>query len=635
MKLIIPKWLPACFIIIISMLLFVPSLAQGASSSGTANITEWQVKWGSPSNSAQELEDIRSLEGWLQVDAKHPMPEPPKDISTVWLKVQLPSIHSPNLGVFIPDLYAQSMDVYLEDQKINETHRKYLIDSNKLLLPIHSEDSGKALFFKLDNQNHRFGINKGMVVGDYNELLIEFVKKNLSAFILGGAFIFIAIIMLICSIFLRKPQFSIFPIWMSLCFIILSIGYLLMFDSSYLFSIFSPYGEIFTRLFDISLFVLLCSLLFFFEKLFGPGAFSMIRRFRQFQVLYSAFCVIYMFVNVLSDYKYYKSYFFFSVTVLGYIMILELFLLIGVSILYTIRRNKDAIIFTIGFTFFALTGVGDLILFYLKSQNYEFILWEWGVVGFILSLIVLLGRRMASYYERMINYSKELEIYNHQMQRTEKMGIISELAASVAHEVRNPLQVTRGFLQMFNDKTDGKGREYLALAIEELDRASTIITDFLTFAKPQLEDITEFNVSTELKQIEGIILPLASLNGGEILMDIYPKLIIRGNAAKFKQALINIIKNSIESIQGQGQIQIKAYEDQEQVIIRIQDNGEGMEPRELAKLGEPYFSTKTKGTGLGLMVTFRIIEAMQGEIQFTSKKGVGTEAAIRFPSVSI
>jgi two-component system sporulation sensor kinase B len=525
------------------------------------------------------------------------------------------------------------MEVYLEGQKIHESHRKYLIDANKLLLPVRPEDSGKVLYFKLDNQNHRFGINKGMVLGDYNELLIEFVKKDLSGFILGGAFIFIAIIMLICSIFLRKPQFSIFSLWVSLCFIILSIGYLLMCYSSYLYSIFSPYGVLFSRLFDISLFVLLCSLLIFFEKLFGSGTFSIIRRFRQFQVLYTFFCTIFLIINLLSDFKFNKSYFFFSVTVLGFIMILEFFLLIGVSIVYTIKRNKDAIIFTIGFAFFALTGVGDLILFYLKSQNYEFILWEWGVVGFILSLIVLLGRRMANYYERMINYTKELEIYNHQMQRSEKMEIISELAASVAHEVRNPLQVTRGFLQLFNDKADDKGREYLGLAIDELDRASNIITDFLTYAKPQLEDITELNVSNELRQIEGIILPLASLNGGEILMDVYPKLVIRGNASKFKQALINIIKNSIESIQSHGQIRIKAYEDKEHVIIRIQDNGEGMEPRELLKLGEPYFSTKTKGTGLGLMVTFRIIETMQGEIKFTSEKGVGTEAVIRFPSV--
>jgi two-component system sporulation sensor kinase B len=314
-------------------------------------------------------------------------------------------------------------------------------------------------------------------------------------------------------------------------------------------------------------------------------------------------------------------------------MILEFLLLITVSVVYTIKKNKDAIIFAIGFSFFAFSGVADLILYYLKSQNHEFILWQWGVVGFIISLIVLLGRRIVSYYELMINYSKELVIYNHQLQRSEKMEIISELAASVAHEVRNPLQVTRGFLQLFNEKTDDKGREYLGLAIEELDRASNIITDFLTFAKPQLEDITELNVSNELRQIEGIILPLASLNGGEILMDVYPKLVIRGNAAKFKQALINIIKNSIESIQSHGQIQIKAYEDKEQVIIRIQDNGEGMGPIELVKLGEPYFSTKKKGTGLGLMVTFRIIEAMQGEIHFSSEKGVGTEAVIRFPSI--
>jgi two-component system, sporulation sensor kinase B len=138
MKLVIPKCLSVCLILIISMLLFVPSMAQGASSSEMDTITEWQVKWGSPSNSDHGLEDIRVLDGWLQVDAKNPMPEPPKEVSTMWLKVQLPSIHSPNVGVFIPELNAQSMEVYLEGQKIHESHRKYLIDANKLLLPVSS-----------------------------------------------------------------------------------------------------------------------------------------------------------------------------------------------------------------------------------------------------------------------------------------------------------------------------------------------------------------------------------------------------------------------------------------------------------------------------------------------------------------
>ncbi|WP_374021028.1 HAMP domain-containing sensor histidine kinase [Paenibacillus thiaminolyticus] len=214
------------------------------------------------------------------------------------------------------------------------------------------------------------------------------------------------------------------------------------------------------------------------------------------------------------------------------------------------------------------------------------------------------------------------------------MEILSELAASVAHEVRNPLQVTRGFLQLLGGKTGTKEQEYLNLALTELDRASEIITDFLTFAKPELDEIHILDVADELRHIEGILMPMATMHGGTIELDASPELRIQGNSSKFKQAFINMIKNSIEAFTEKGLIRVKAYERNEQVIIWIEDNGIGMDEEELKRLGEPYFSNKTKGTGLGLMVTFRIIEVMQGKMDIKSEKGVGTVITVSFPSVS-
>lgn len=181
-------------------------------------------------------------------------------------------------------------------------------------------------------------------------------------------------------------------------------------------------------------------------------------------------------------------------------------------------------------------------------------------------------------------------------------------------------------------KAKAAEREYLDLALVELDRASGIITDFLTFAKPEFGKDTVLQISDEFKYIEGILAPLAHLHGGKITVDIPEDLAVRGNSSKFKQAFINIIKNSIEALQEEGVIQIHCYQKQGRVYIHVVDNGEGMGEDVLARLGEPYFSNKTKGTGLGLMVTFRIIEAMDGSIQFTSKKGVGTDAVITLPA---
>jgi signal transduction histidine kinase len=398
---------------------------------------------------------------------------------------------------------------------------------------------------------------------------------------------------------------------------------------------FTNYGNLFSALFDVSLALFLPALTYFFEKIFDDGKYKLIRWFRKFQVLYSIFSITFMLINLLSDYRFNKAYFFGSVTVLGFIMISQFILIIGLSIILVLRGNKEAVIFSSGFALLAFMSTLDLIYFYASSQEYQFSLWKWGVVGFIIALIVILGRRFAINQEHMINYSKELEFYNHQLQLSEKMEIISSLAASVAHEVRNPLQVTRGFLQLIAARTDDKNKEYMGIAIEELDRASVIITDFLTFAKPQLDDLVDLNVSKEINQIEGIIVPLATLHGGRITVSVPNDLYIKGNSSKLKQVLINIIKNSIEAFQVDGQIHIWAYDKNDEVYIHIKDNGEGIEPAQLIKLGEPYYSTKSKGTGLGLMITFRIIEIMKGHIEFQSQRYIGTEVIIRFPSITV
>ena len=116
----------------------------------------------------------------------------------------------------------------------------------------------------------------------------------------------------------------------------------------------------------------------------------------------------------------------------------------------------------------------------------------------------------------------------------------------------------------------------MRIALEELDRASGIITDFLTFAKPEFDHIISLNISDEFDHIEGILVPMANLEGGKITTDIPPNIHIRGNSSKFKQAFINIIKNSIEAFQGgQGQIDIWAYSQDGKVKVHVRDNGEG------------------------------------------------------------
>jgi len=224
-------------------------------------------------------------------------------------------------------------------------------------------------------------------------------------------------------------------------------------------------------------------------------------------------------------------------------------------------------------------------------------------------------------------------MYNNELQHYEKLELISELAATVAHEVRNPLQVTRGFIQLISTNAVIKEKDYINFALIELDRASAIITDFLTFAKPEMNDMKELKLIEELDHIEGILFPLANQHGAIIVVDVPDNIRIYGNSSKFKQALVNLVKNSIESLEDTGEIRIWAYVSEGKVNIHIRDNGIGMSEEELVRLGEPYYTNKQAGTGLGLLVTFRIIQGMNGTIEFNSFKGTGTEVILTFPIV--
>ncbi|WP_397386669.1 ATP-binding protein [Paenibacillus sp. MMS20-IR301] len=592
-------------------------------------ISHWQMKWQEgPGDSGRKV-PVSDTEGWMDVEAKVDMPQMPTGVSSAWTKITLPDYSYTSPSVYIQTIYALHVKVYVEERLIFEGDRSFIKDNYSLLVPLDFRDNGKTMYIWTETLQDRIGIKENVRIGEHSVLIKDYIKNGLIDLILGGAFIFVAVVLFVCAFYLNKEYFGVAA---SLSIVIASTGILSITYSPFTYSFYSYLGGISVVFFDIALLSLLPALTFLFEKIFGGGKYGMIRKFRKFQTCYSFFCLICLIINALSGDRFVEFYYIVSARIIGIIMILQFILLIGCVIVFSLRRNKDAIIFAVGFGTAALTGVSELIWYYIKGGNYDLFYWKWALVVFILSLIVILGRRLAQNHQQVVRYSRELELFNNELQRSEKMEIISELAASVAHEVRNPLQVTRGFLQLLSEKSSGDERRYLFMALSELDRAASIITDFLTFAKPEFEQVSLLDVNEEFMHIRSILLPLCHLNGGKMILDVEEGLRVKGNSSKFKQALINIIKNSIESLENEGTIHLLAYGRGDKVHIHIKDNGVGMEPGVLSRLGEPYFSSnKTKGTGLGLMVTFRIIEAMEGEIRFMSKKGAGTESITILP----
>ncbi|MBD1381105.1 ATP-binding protein [Metabacillus arenae] len=219
--------------------------------------------------------------------------------------------------------------------------------------------------------------------------------------------------------------------------------------------------------------------------------------------------------------------------------------------------------------------------------------------------------------------------------KAEKLEVVSHLAASISHEVRNPLTSIKGFLQLMSDKSlsQEKREEYVKISLQELDRATQIINDYLTFAKPVSEDTDRINVHMEIQNCINVLTPLANMANVQFRINfLYEDIHVIGEKSKLKQCMINTIKNGIEACENSGIIEIQTEIISDQVNIKISDNGKGMTKDQVERLGEPYFSTKTTGTGLGMMVTCSIIKAMKGKIQFHSEVGVGTEVLMSLPT---
>ncbi|MGE7765857.1 ATP-binding protein [Peribacillus sp. NPDC096540] len=218
--------------------------------------------------------------------------------------------------------------------------------------------------------------------------------------------------------------------------------------------------------------------------------------------------------------------------------------------------------------------------------------------------------------------------------KAEKLEIVSHLAASISHEVRNPLTVTRGYIQMLQEDVSSQTKvKYASIALQELDRATEVINDYLTFAATTPENNEHLRVSKEIQDAVNIIKPLANMKGIDLKLSLLEDdaYYIIGDSKKFQQSLFNVFKNGIESMPVNGELYIHLFLHSTTLQIKIQDKGVGMTKEQISRLGEPYFTTKEKGTGLGMMVTYSTIKNMNGTISVSSVKGKGTCFCITLP----
>ena len=218
------------------------------------------------------------------------------------------------------------------------------------------------------------------------------------------------------------------------------------------------------------------------------------------------------------------------------------------------------------------------------------------------------------------------------MLKSEKLSIAGQLAAGIAHEISNPLTAIKGFLQLMKP-TMGENEHYFEIVFSELSRIELILSELLMLAKPQQNAVKErVNLKKIISEVTALLETQANLKGIFIKTDYeHDSMYINGDQNQLKQVFINLIKNAVESMPDGGTVHIIMTEDEYSVNVTVKDEGDGIPENVLKRIGEPFLTTKEKGTGLGLMVTFNLIKNHQGAIQVDSKPDRGTAFHITFP----
>jgi two-component system, sporulation sensor kinase E len=214
--------------------------------------------------------------------------------------------------------------------------------------------------------------------------------------------------------------------------------------------------------------------------------------------------------------------------------------------------------------------------------------------------------------------------------KSEKLSIVGQLAAGVAHEIRNPLTSLKGFAQLLKNRVP-QFTDFFEIMLVELDRINFIVSELLVVSKPQAVNFQLNHIDDTLANTIELLHPQAILNNVEIIFNpTYTLPLVRYDENQLKQVFINILNNAIDSMPNGGHIHINAYEDDlQQLVISFIDEGVGISKERIPLLGEPFYSTKEKGTGLGLMVSYQIMKNHGGHIHIQSEIDIGTTVQLK------
>ncbi|CAH2461217.1 MULTISPECIES: ATP-binding protein [Bacillus] len=278
------------------------------------------------------------------------------------------------------------------------------------------------------------------------------------------------------------------------------------------------------------------------------------------------------------------------------------------------------------FYFVSCSVIGKYVFFTLILQDVKVVIpLVLCIFFFIISHSLL--KRFQSYVRTVV------EMMNN-MKETENLAVIGTMSTTIAHEIRNPLTALKGFTQIQKERNLEDTMSY-EIMLQEIERINEFVSELMLLGKPKPTNYEGCNIREILLYVVQLMESYATQYKVKFHLQVDGNLpVINGDDKQLKQVLLNIIKNGIESMPEGGDIQIHAYEKVgENLCISVEDQGFGIENEEIEKIGKAFYTTKENGTGLGLMITYKIIEEHQGSIAIQSSMGVGTKVEIYLPTV--
>jgi signal transduction histidine kinase len=304
-----------------------------------------------------------------------------------------------------------------------------------------------------------------------------------------------------------------------------------------------------------------------------------------------------------------------------------------------LRRAKRRARAEIGFYSHMMSYLGVmafLALINLMTTRYPWFLWPalgWGI-GLFSHYMATFGSRMVR--ERYFDPVVEREVRREKaMMQTEKQATIEELSSTIAHEIRNPIAAAKSLVgQMGEDPTSVENVEYAKVALEELDRVERRISHLLRYAKE--EDYTFDNVNLAAVVDSALTQMRAKLDGAKVNVarNYIGGPTVNADSEKMRQVFVNVLDNAIDALGSVAEgrrIDLFIENGGPNAVVRVRDNGCGIAAEKIERIFNPFFTTKETGTGLGMAISKKIVEAHQGTIAVASEPGQGTEFAVTLP----